>query len=292
MMRVIVATDGSADARMAAQWLADFPLPPDTHVLLVAVVNVPASPLDIPTVTAFNEALVAEAREGAQELLPVFKTRFASVETRVLTGDPRDEIVQLAQDWAADLIVVGARGLGAVATALLGSVSLALARHAPCAVLVVRPHPRPLRSVAVALDGSAASDHAARFFAALPLSQALTVRLVGVVEPPPVPRTAPKAVIGALQKVITTVTNDRRQLLAAALDRLAKRFPGQTTQELPLGVPAESLERMSSEVDLIVLGARGLGTVKRLVLGSVSERVLRHAVCPVLIVHEPPGGLS
>jgi nucleotide-binding universal stress UspA family protein len=288
MMRVIVATDGSADARVAAQWLADFPLPPGTHVLLVTAVTLPPSPLDIPTVTAFKDALMAEAREGAEELVPLLKGRFTSVKTRVLTGDPREEIVQLAQDWAADLVVVGARGLGAVATALLGSVSLALARHAPCAVLVVRPHPRSLRSVAVALDGSAASDHAARFFAALPLSEALTVRLVGVVEPPPVPRTAPKAVIGALQNAIMTVTNDRRRLLAAALDRVAKRFPAQAAQELPVGVPGECLEHISSEVDLIVLGARGLGPAKRLLLGSVSERVLRHAACPVLIVHQSP----
>jgi nucleotide-binding universal stress UspA family protein len=288
MMRVLVATDGSIDARAAAQWLADFTLAGDTRVLLAAVVNLPPSPIDIPTVTAFEEALKEEARGGVEGLRPLFKNRVASVETRVVAGDPRQEIVRLAHDWSADLIVVGARGLGAVATALLGSVSLAIARHAACAVLVVRPNPRPLRTAAVALDGSAASDHAARFFAALPPPATLAVRLVGVVEPPPVPRTAPRAVIAALQDAITAVTNDRRGVLSAALDRVAKQFAGPVTQELPVGHPAETLERMSSEVDLIVLGARGLGPVKRLMLGSVSERVLRHAACPVLIVHGPP----
>jgi nucleotide-binding universal stress UspA family protein len=288
MTRVVVATDGSADARAAAQWLAEFPLAADTSVLLATVVNLPASPIDIPTVTAFRDALMQEARGGVEELLPLFKGRVASVETRVVAGDPRQEIVQLAHDWSADLIVVGARGLGAMATALLGSVSLAIARHATCAVLVVRPDPRPLRSAAVALDGSAASDHAARFFANLALPPTLAVRLVGVVEPPPVPRTAPKAVMAALHDAIMAVTNDRRRVLSAALDRVAKHFSERATQELPIGLPAETLERMSSEVDLIVLGARGLGSVKRLVLGSVSERVLRHAACPVLIVHGPP----
>jgi nucleotide-binding universal stress UspA family protein len=287
MMRVLVATDGSADARTAAQWLAGVPLPADARVLAVSVVSLPASPIDIPTVTEFRRVLMDEARADAERLVPLLEHHVGSVETRVVAGDPRHEIVQVARDWAADLIVVGARGLGAAATALLGSVSLAVVRHASCAVLVVRPDPRPLRSVAVALDGSAASDHAARFFAGLPRPPALAVRLVGVVEPPPIPRTAPKAIVGSLRDAIATVTNDRRRMLAAALDRVAKHFPAQATQELPVGVPAETLEQLSSEVDLIVLGARGLGPVKRLLLGGVSERVLRHAACPVLIVHEP-----
>jgi len=139
----------------------------------------------------------------------------------------------------------------------------------------------------VALDGSTASDHAARFLAGLPLPPTLGVRLVGVVEPPPLPRTAPKAAMALLHDAVTTVTNDRRRLLGAALDRVAKSFRGRVTQELPVGSPAEILERISAEVELIVLGARGVGAMKRLLLGSISERVLRHATCPVLIVHGP-----
>jgi nucleotide-binding universal stress UspA family protein len=287
MMRIIVAVDGSDGARTAAQWFADFPLPAATNVLVVTVVDLPPSPIDIPTVTAFKAALTADAEAAAGALLPLFKNRGAAVESRVMVGDPRQEIVQLADDWSADLIVLGARGLGALATAVLGSVSLGILRHAPCAVLVVHPQPRPLRSMAVALDGSAASDHAARFVTGLLLPSTLRVRLVGVVEPPRLPRTAPKAAMAWLQEAATTVTNDRRRVLGAALDSVAKRFSGHTTQELPVGAPAEVLERMSSEVDLIVLGARGLGAMKRLLLGSVSERVLRHAACPVLIVHAP-----
>src|SRR5687768_6504932 len=108
MMRVVVATDGSTDARTAAQWLADFPLAADSQVLLVGVVNVPPSPIDIPTVTTFKDALMEEACGGVEALVPFFKGRVASVETRVVVGDPRLEIVRLARDSSADLIVVGA----------------------------------------------------------------------------------------------------------------------------------------------------------------------------------------
>jgi nucleotide-binding universal stress UspA family protein len=283
MMRVLVATDGSADARTAARWLADLPLPADASALAVAVVDLPPAPLDVPTVADFKRALLDEGRQAADEVVALLKDRFRSLEARAVAGDPREEIVRLAQEWSADLVVVGARGMGSIATALLGSVSLAAARHAPCPVLVVRPNPRPLRSVAVALDGSEGALDAARFLARFPLPPELTVRLVGVVEPPPMPRTAPMPARSMLRAAISLITDDRRRKLEAALEEAAKRFAA-PVHELPVGPPAETLERLSADVDLMVLGARGLGALKRLLLGSVSERVLRHAACPVLIV--------
>lgn len=284
MKRVLVATDGSADARAAARWLGDFPLPDAARVLVLAVVDLPPSPLDIPTVADFKRALLEEGRAAADELLPLLEGRVAAAESRVVAGDPREEIVRLAHEWAADLVVVGARGLGAMATALLGSVSLAVARSAPCAVLVVRPSPRPLRSAAVALDGSEGALDAAKFFAQLPLPPTLTVRLVGVVEPPPTPRAARPGARSMLRAAASLLTDDRRRALDASLDEAARRFVA-PARELPVGSPAETLERLSAEVDLLVVGARGLGALKRLLLGSVSERVLRHATCPVLVVH-------
>ena len=282
-MRVLVATDGSTDARTAAQWLAEFPLPADVTGMVLMVVELPPSPLDIPTITDFKHALLAEGEGAAQEMAALLKPRFAKLETRVVAGDPREEIVRVAQEWSADLVVVGARGLGAIATALLGSVSLAVSRHAPCAVLVVRPDARPLRSAAVAVDGSSGALDAARFFARFPLPPELRVRIVGVVEPPRLPRTAPAITVSALRAAVALITDDRRRALEGAVEQAAKRFTA-PAHELPVGPPAETLEHLSGEVDLMVLGARGLGAWKRLMLGSVSERVLRHSTCPVLIV--------
>lgn len=289
MMRILIATDGSPDAHAAAQWLAAFPLPDDTRALVLAAVDLPPSPLDIPTIAEFTRSLLGDARQAADELVPLLKGRVATVETRAVAGDPRTEIVRVAEEWGADLIVAGARGLGAIATALLGSVSLAIARHATCPVLIVRPKPRPLRSVAIAVDGSENGREAARFLARFPLPASVGVRLVGVVEPPPMPRTAPASARAMLQEAVAFVVGERRRALDAALEAAEKSFET-PARELPLGAPAETLERLSTEVDLIVLGARGLGAVRRLLLGSVSERVLRHAACPVLIVHRRRGG--
>jgi nucleotide-binding universal stress UspA family protein len=283
-MRVLVAADGSPEATAAAQWLAALPLPDDATGLVLTAVQLPASALDIPTVAEFKQALLDEgaatARAGAALLAP----RFSALETRVVSGDPRAEIVRVAREWAADLVVVAARGLGAVATAVLGSVSLAVVRHAPCAVLVVRPDARPLRSAAVAVDGSAGALDAARFFARFALPPDVRVRIVGVVEPPRLPASATTS--STLRAAVALIIDERRRELEEAVEQAGKRFAN-PARELPEGVAAETLERISDEVDLMVLGARGLGAWARLLLGSVSERVLRNAACPVLIVRHP-----
>jgi nucleotide-binding universal stress UspA family protein len=281
-MRVLFATDGSEASEAAASWLAVFPLPPDARALVLAVQELPPSPLDIPTVRDFRRALIDEARHTAGRTAAALRERFATIETRVVTGDPRERIVDVAAEWDADLMVVGARGLGAIASALLGSVSLAVARHAPCPVLVVRPAVRPLHSIVVAFDGSAGAQRAARFVSTLPVPTEVGVRLVGVVAPPRIPSAGPGRT-AALATAASKVTAARRRELETAMDKATAQLDGpKASRELAVGAPADTLARL--DADLIVLGARGLGTLKRLLLGSVSEHVLRHAQCPVLIV--------
>jgi nucleotide-binding universal stress UspA family protein len=281
-MRVLFATDGSEAADAAARWLAVFPLPANARVLVLAVQELPPSPIDIPTVRDFQRALLAEARHTAGRAAATLRERFGTIETRVVAGDPRERIIDVAAEWDADLIVVGARGLGAVATALLGSVSLAVARHAPCPVLVVRPVVRPLHSIVVAFDGSRGAHHAARFVGALSLPTEVGVRLVGVVQPPRIPVAGPGAT-AVLAAAAEKVTGARRRELQKAMDTVSAQLDGlKAARDLLVGAPADTLARL--DADLIVLGARGIDTLKRLLVGSVSEHVLRHAHCPVLIV--------
>jgi len=288
-MRVLLATDGSDDAKAATAWVKRLPLPPDREVMALTVIATPLVPLEPSVLGELDAALVAEARRLADDTAAELLTTRAT--GRAVKGDPRDEIVAAGRDWGADLIVMGARGLSGVKEFFLGSVSQGVARQAPCPVLVCKGTPREVRSVTVALDGSADARRALQWIARLPLSPSTLVRLVGVAERQLYPVTAPALVSASLQSRIAAAEAERRRALEAELARAAETLRGRVAAlELSVrsGAAADVLvaDAAGSGTDLVVLGARGLRGVRRALLGSVSEAVLRHAGCSVLIV--PP----
>jgi nucleotide-binding universal stress UspA family protein len=138
LREVVLATDGSHHSRAAARLLADLPLPEGAHVTCVTAVR----PHDGPYGTAWPPDLLAKvdaeeraaaeaALEDATRLLPPDTT------CEIRTGDAKQQILEVAAERQADLIVVGARGLGGFAGLVVGSVSRAVAKAAGCSVLVV-----------------------------------------------------------------------------------------------------------------------------------------------------------
>jgi nucleotide-binding universal stress UspA family protein len=297
-MRVLAATDGSEDAHAAMAWLTRFPLPAGAELRVVSAVSVPQSAIDVPPVREFQASLREEARRVAEAARAALAPRFATADVHVADGDSREVILRVAETWRADLIVLGARGLGAVAGMLLGSVSLGVARHAHCSVLVVKGDTGRLRGALVALDGSAHSAAAAAFLAQLPLDPGFAIRLLGVVErtrhpttsPSPLTLTSEPAVAaGLVRQAIEAIVAERRAALERSLAKAGAPLAGAVKslqRQVVVGHPVDEIVGAAGgpDVDLIVVGSRGLGTIKRFLLGSISEGVLRHADRPVLIV--------
>jgi nucleotide-binding universal stress UspA family protein len=140
MKRILIATDGSPSAQEAVDFGLELVAEHDAVATFVLVV--PA--LDVVPVGAFGAmgATVHRTTKEELELLEHAREQAedagVSAHTRLLHGDPADEIVAFADVIDADLIVVGSRGRGAVTSALLGSVSRGILREARRPVLVVR----------------------------------------------------------------------------------------------------------------------------------------------------------
>ena len=151
-MRVLLATDGSGCSDAATSAVAARPWPAGTEVRVVSVVEIPVSiaPESWILPPGYYEEIETAISKRAQEAVEDAARRLEAahgdrvlVTKSVVTGAPKSAIVELANEWDADLIVVGSHGYSGFERFLLGSVSLAVAQHAKCSVEIARQRRRP-----------------------------------------------------------------------------------------------------------------------------------------------------
>ena len=151
-MKILLAVDGSGYSEAAIEEVIKRPWPPQSEVKIVTAIETPmmvGMGLE-PWPANYFDDLQRSAREAAEAVIAsaLRKLKEASEKTlkishEIIGGPPSQVIVEAAESWGADLIVMGSRGLGAWNRLLLGSVSSAVVHHAKCSVEIVRtakPH--------------------------------------------------------------------------------------------------------------------------------------------------------
>ena len=132
-----MAIDGSDFSKTAIDELAALPLPSGTEVRIISVFESPV--LAAPGVVSMGGGLGNYYEEAlSQAKKSTEKNPRLSVTTAVVNGWPKNVILEEAEAFNADLIIVGSQGRGAVSRFLLGSVSQSVAMHARCSVMIVR----------------------------------------------------------------------------------------------------------------------------------------------------------
>lgn len=145
-MRILLPIDGSAFSEAVIDEVANRPWPDGSEVRIVTSAEIPVIIGLEPWAAApiYFEQLEGAVRDSASALVENAVTKLKSKKTplriscAVLEGSPRETIVDEADRWGADLIVMGSRGLSAWGRLLLGSVSNAVVHHAKCSVEIVR----------------------------------------------------------------------------------------------------------------------------------------------------------
>lgn len=148
-MKILIATDGSDYSKAAIERCCQIiAKPEDTSLKIVSaaqiVTSVATEPLPFAANyiqeadTASREMAKAFVTEAGETILQNFPDSDIAVSTEVLNGSAAKAIVEAAQEWGADLIVIGSHGYGFWNRVLVGSVSQAVVHHAPCSVLIVR----------------------------------------------------------------------------------------------------------------------------------------------------------
>ena len=147
-MRILLATDGSQFGEEAVREVARMPWPAGSEVLVVYVVETTPRPAPqmwggsyedyFGELNQWKRAQARQALEAATRILDGRVDKTLRVTAEVLEGQPKSRIPEEAESWGADLVVIGSHGYGFWDRLLLGSVSQAVASHAPCSVEIVR----------------------------------------------------------------------------------------------------------------------------------------------------------
>ncbi len=312
-MRILLAIDGSAPAAVALELVDHIAWPAGSVIRVAAALehgsdlvgNPHIPPLHAASANAAPAELEAASGGGTRDAGISLARRYdealdaavldldepgRTVERILLRGRPASSVIEEAESFGADRIVVGHRGHGRLPSMLLGSVSAEIVDHAHCPVLVARRS--TVGSILLAADGSRGAEQAERFLLQYPVFGEAPVRVVSVAEVgmPWSTGMSPGVydqVIESYTEAVDVARSECKAIAAAAASRLADAGY-QAVGDAPEGDPATEIVAAATDlgIGLIVTGTRGHRGLTRMILGSTARKLLVHAPCSVLIVRE------
>jgi nucleotide-binding universal stress UspA family protein len=209
----------------------------------------------------------------------------AGIETThsVQFGEIRAEIAEAVKKRRIDLVILGKQGVGRIERWFMGSTAEGLLRRLPVPMLIISerkkrtPIPSQIRRIAIATDFSKEALYAVSYGVALAQDAHAKVTLLHVR-----PKVHEGFVLG-FEKPVGEVQAEFNHLVSDEI-----RTPGRLTRRVESGVPYKRILDFTTRArpDLLVIGVHGNSRMERVLLGSTAERVIRGALCPVLVV--PP----
>jgi nucleotide-binding universal stress UspA family protein len=287
---ILVAFDGSANSKRACELAAILAKGYKSKILLAHVLL----PITILTASLRYEYETSMENKANLEALKmesrVKRDGIEDVKARILRSTKRsiaDSLIDLSVKENADLIVSGTRGQGAFRRMLLGSVSTNLLNHAACPVLVVRKRAyqvqTQLRKIMVATDGSKSANQAVELATSIAIVAGAELTIVHVLYLSPM-------VYGgyppAMDKFYGDIRKDGARIISEASKIADKNGVSAKTKLIEKNrTPVWAITSAANEgkFDLIVLGTRGMGGLKKVILGSVANGVVHYANTSVLV---------
>jgi len=282
---IVVGVDGSQQSHRALLWAVEQAASERRALTLVHATHAVSPAYLDAAIVVPEEARAALLAEG-QEVLTQAHAEVERLAPELVVNevlrleDPRVVLLDLSND--ASLVVVGSRGRGKLRSLLLGSVGVALARHAQCPVVVHRPGNAGTAGTGI-LVGADASEES------LPVLE-FAYRQASLRNLPLTVlhcyREVPAAAYGSyVTPAEVTDLESERLGLAESMAGFAEKYPDvHVHSEMTNGAPQEALVHLGEPMDLVVTGSHQAGRVSQLLFGMVSISVVEHATCPVAVV--------
>ena len=298
--RILVPTDFSATSREAFVYAKTLAAQLDASLHLIHAFEDPFTAAAFAEVYAplpagLRESMLRDIEKRLAEWMPpADRTRFRGT-TEIVTGATARAIVERSRSLGAGLIVMGTHGRGGMAHLMLGSVAERVVRTAPCPVVTVRDaQAHGIRRILVPTDFSATADAALDYARLLGARFGASLQLLHVLDDPFVTEglsgeaymTEAPVLRSALLRDAQSRLGHRVAPLRGASEIVEKPGIASVDSEVLFGHGARTIAEYARDrqADLIVMGTHGRTGVAHLLLGSVAERLVRTAPCPVLTV--------
>lgn len=278
---VVVGVDDRATSRVALDWAIDEASRHRVPLHILRACQVPPSSRVGPDEDTADRATPAALEEDVARAFALAPLLEVVAETPV--AQPSVALVDASKK--ASCLVVGARGRGALAGAILGTTSLDVASRADCPVVVVRELPGPAATpprVVVGADGSEGSAGAIGYAFAQAAERLVPLTVVHVATPDVDGTHSALRLTGSN---LLALSQHEQALAAEEIAGWSEKYPDVPVNRHVLrGHPIKALVDHSEGAELLVVGSRGRSGFAGMLLGSVSQGVLHHAHCPVAVV--------
>ncbi|MCZ6801139.1 MAG: universal stress protein [Nitrospirae bacterium] len=286
-MQVLLAVDGSKhsnDAAEAIRGLASIKSLTVLHVLDLPRLSYPMLGPDIAQDLAMivEQAMREEGANVLKRTMSHLSYHATPINKRLEEGAPSELILSVAQDMEADLIILGARGVGQIQELVLGSVSHRVLGHAHCPVFLVNGELREMKNVLLPIQDDQDVERAKHFLTKRPFHGEAHITVFSVV---PIPRSIFRAGVSASEGKIQQALESAEHHLDQAVNTL-HGCPYSVTGLVGMGAPAETIVNQALEMkpDLIMMGLHHPSAMTRMVFGTVSHTVLHRSPRPILLI--------
>jgi nucleotide-binding universal stress UspA family protein len=282
--KIIIGYDRSPDSKAAAAWALDEAARTGALVEFFYAYEWPTwapATNTMPVMAVWPDGETDRAIKGSlHDAVASARQTHPQVSTRISIANNSAALTLIDRSDHAGLIVLGSHGHSAV-TGLLGSVSVAVSAHAHCPVIVVRGEAPTTAPIVVGVDDSPSAQSALAFAADQAAARGVPLRVIRAWTP-----------VTGIWEESPLVTNEvavqERQPFDDLVASWQEKHPEvEISAEAVVDHPARVLAQASTTAQLLVVGTRGRGAVRGMLLGSVSQHLLRHSACTVAVVQEP-----
>lgn len=306
--QVVVGYDASRESDFALQWAARVAQRRQCALLIVSATGVDQTSVELAR-PGIQEMYLRQAQRTSEAGAEQARRIADDIDIQSISspGDAASALIESAEK--ASLLVIGHRARGLLPDLILGSVAFKVTHHANCPVAVIRRSPRPLPSmeypVVAGVDGSEHGVRALQEAARLAADTGSFLRIVVAWRRPnwklwarasslnilaEIPESPPPADDQGhddpvYQQIVADTEQQAQKIARQAAEQVLKRYPAlKIEQIIREGAADQAILSAATDASMIAVGARGLGGLQALHLGSISRKVMQRAECAVYVV--------